>query len=257
MAAIPQTCFVRSGDVDLAYQVFGTGADMVVIPGLPTHLEVMWELAEFAAFLDRLASFRRVIIFDKRGTGMSDRVPGTPTLEQQVDDVIAVMGAAGSARASVAGWADGAFMAAMFAATYPERVSALVLGGLWLKALAGRPGTLAPDPDVAQMLAERIEPGWRHGVLAEMLAPSYVNDERFRSWWRRWECTRPRRRRRPARSGGRPPSTRRQFCPLSRRPPWSWSEPAPTKIINPGGSPRPRSQAAGMCGYRARTRCRS
>jgi pimeloyl-ACP methyl ester carboxylesterase len=78
-------------------------------------------------------------------------------------------------------------MAAMFAATYPERVAALVLGGLWLKALAGRPGTLAPDPDVAQMLADRIEPGARHGVLAEMLAPSYVTDERFRSWWRRWE----------------------------------------------------------------------
>jgi class 3 adenylate cyclase len=187
VAEIPQTHFVRSGGADLAYQVFGAGEDMVAIPGLPSHLEVMWELPEFAAFLDRLASFRRVITFDKRGTGMSDRVPGVPTLEQQVDDIIAVMDAAGSARASVAGWADGAFMAAMFAATCPERVSALVLGGLWLKALAGPPGTLAPDPDVAQRLWEKIESGWRHGALAEVLAPSYAKDERFRSWWRRWE----------------------------------------------------------------------
>jgi class 3 adenylate cyclase len=187
VAEIPQTHFVRSGDADLAYQVFGAGEDMVAIPGLPSHLEVMWELPEFAAFLDRLASFRRVITFDRRGTGMSDRVPGVPTLEQQVDDIIAVMDAAGSARASVAGWADGAFMAAMFAATCPERVSALVLGGLWLKALAGPPATLAPDPDVAQRLWEKIESGWRHGALAEVLAPSYAKDERFRSWWRRWE----------------------------------------------------------------------
>ena len=186
MAEIPQTLFVRSGDADLAYQVFGTGEDMVAIPGLPSHLEVMWELPEFAAFLDRLASFRRVIVFDRRGTGMSDRVPGVPALEQQVDDIIAVMDAAGSARASVAGWADGAFMAAMFAATYPARVSALVLGGLWLKALAG-PGTLAPDLDIAERLSEKIESGWRHGALAEVLAPSYAQDERFRSWWWRWE----------------------------------------------------------------------
>jgi class 3 adenylate cyclase len=187
VAEIPQTRFVRSGDADLAYQVFGAGEDLVAIPGLPSHLEVMWELPEFAAFLDRLASFRRVITFDRRGTGMSDRVPGVPALEQQVDDIIAVMGAAGSARASVAGWADGAFMAAMFAATYPERVSALVLGGLWLKALAGPPGTLATDLDVADRLSAKIESGWRHGALAEVLAPSYAHDERFRSWWRRWE----------------------------------------------------------------------
>jgi class 3 adenylate cyclase len=187
MAESPQTRFVRSGDIDLAYQVFGAGEDMVAIPGLPSHLEMAWELPEYAAFLDRLASYRRVIMFDKRGTGMSDPVPGVPVLEQQVDDIIAVMDAAGSSRACVAGWADGAFMAAMFAATYPDRVSALVLGGLWLRALAGQPETLAPDPRVAEILSAKIEAGWRHGVLAEVLAPSYAHDERFRSWWRRWE----------------------------------------------------------------------
>src|SRR6266536_3204837 len=153
VAEIPQTRFVRSGDVDLAYQVFGAGEDMVAIPGLPSHLEVMWELPEYAAFLDRLASFRRVIMFDKRGTGMSDRVPGVPALEEQVDDIIAVMDAAGSARACVAGWADGAFMAAMFAATYPERVSA-VGGVLGNAGGSGRPAAmgsrLRPGADPAR-----------------------------------------------------------------------------------------------------------
>jgi class 3 adenylate cyclase len=187
MAEIPQTRFVRSGEVDLAYQVFGTGEDLVAIHGLPSHLEVMWELPELAAFFDRLASFRRVIIFDKRGTGMSDPVPGVPALEEQVDDILAVMDAAGSARACVAGWADGAFMAAMCAATYPERVSAVILGGLWLSALAGRPETLAPDPAMAKILADKIGPLWRQGALADVLAPSYADDQRFRSWWRRWE----------------------------------------------------------------------
>src|SRR5207244_2967220 len=91
MAESPQTRFVRSGDIDLAYQVFGAGEDMVAIPGLPSHLEMAWELPEYAAFLDRLASYRRVIMFDKRGTGMSGPVPGVPVLEQQVDDIIAVM----------------------------------------------------------------------------------------------------------------------------------------------------------------------
>jgi class 3 adenylate cyclase len=188
MTDIPETRYVRSGDADLAYQVFGSGADLVAIHGLPGHLEVMWELPEYAAFLDRLGTFGRVIMFDKRGTGMSDRVPGVPAAEQHMEDLIAVMDAAESSRASVAGWADGAFMAAMLAATYPDRVSALVLGGLCLKALTGgrQPG-LALDPDAIKALSDRIEAGWRQGLVAPVLAPSYADDEHFRSWWRRLE----------------------------------------------------------------------
>jgi class 3 adenylate cyclase len=119
---------------------------------------------------------------------MSDRVPGVPAAEQHMEDIIAVMDAAGSSRASVAGWADGAFMAAMLAATYPDRVSALVLGGLCLKALTGgrKPG-LALDPDAIKALSDRIEAGWRQGLVAPVLAPSYTDDEHFRSWWRRLE----------------------------------------------------------------------
>jgi pimeloyl-ACP methyl ester carboxylesterase len=187
MADIPETQFARSGDADIAYQVYGSGEDMVGIHGLTSHLEVMWELPEFAAFLDRLGRFCRVITFDKRGTGMSDRVPGVPAVEQHMEDIIAVMDAAGSSRASVMGWADGAFMAAMLAATYPERVSALVLGGMWIKSLVGGRPNLAPDPNVVKALSDQVEAGWRKGLVAPMLAPSYADDEHFRSWWRRWE----------------------------------------------------------------------
>jgi class 3 adenylate cyclase len=187
MDAIPETRYARSGEADIAYQVFGKGEDMVGIHGLPSHLDVMWELPEFAAFLERLGTFRRVIVFDKRGTGMSDRVPGVPALEQHVEDIVAVMDAAGSSRASVMGWADGAFMAAMLAATYPERVSALVLGGLWIRSLAGGGPNLAPDPIVLKSLSEQVEAGWRQGLVGSVLAPSYEDDEHFRSWWRRWE----------------------------------------------------------------------
>jgi class 3 adenylate cyclase len=188
MAGIPETRYTRSGDADIAYQVFGAGADLVVIHGFPGHLEVMWELPELAAFLDRLGTFGRVIMFDKRGTGMSDRVPGVRAVEQHMEDIIAVMDAAGSSRAAVVGYGDGAFMAAMLAATHPERVSALILGGLWLKALTGRRRPcLAADADAVKALSDRFEAGWRQGLVAPVLAPSYADAGHFRSWWRRME----------------------------------------------------------------------
>ena len=257
MAEIPQTHFVRSGDADLAYQVFGAGEDMVAIPGLPSHLEVMWELPEFAAFLDRLANFRRVITFEKRGTGMSDRVPGVPTLEQQVDDIIAVMDAAGSARASVAGWADGAFMAAMFAATYPERVSALVLGGLWLKALAGPPGTLAPDPDVAQRLSGedriRLAPWCAGGGAGSLVCQGravpvlvaavevYSATPAAAAGLLRWAATFD-----PA-----------PILPAIQAPTLVLERSATYRITTPGGSPPRKSRTAGMCSCPVRIPCRT
>jgi len=187
MADLPETRFTRSGEVEIAYQAWGAGPDMIVIQGFTSHLDVSWELPEFAAFLDRLGRFRRVIMFDKRGCGMSDRVRGLGAVEQRVDDISAVMRAAGSSRASILGWADGAFMAAMFAATYPERTSAVVLGGPWMKALTGGRTNLAADPGVVQKLSDVIQEGWRKGDLGAVVAPSYADDERFRSWWRRWE----------------------------------------------------------------------
>ena len=130
MAEMSGTQFTRTDGVDIAYQVVGSSGqlDLLFIPGWVSHLEMMWELPEFARFLDRLAAMGRLILFDKRGTGLSDRVAGMPTLEQRADDIAAVMNAAGSARAAIAAWGEGAAIAAVFAATHPERVAALVLG---------------------------------------------------------------------------------------------------------------------------------
>jgi class 3 adenylate cyclase len=180
MAEMPETRFTRTGEVDIAYQIVGSGAqlDLVFVPGWVSHLEVMWELPEFARFLDRLAAMGRLILFDKRGTGLSDRVAGVPTLEQRADDIAAVMDAAGSARAAIAAWAEGAGIAAMFAAAHPERVTALVLGSL---------SHLRADPAVMQALSAAVESGWGQASLVPFLAPSRAEDPRFLSWYRRWE----------------------------------------------------------------------
>ena len=123
-----ETRYARSGDVHIAYQVSGDGPfDLVFVPGFVTHLELAWKLATFGASLSEMASYSRLIRFDKRGTGMSDPVSGAPTLETRMDDVRAVMDAAGSSRAAFYGLSEGAAMAILFAATYPERTAALVL----------------------------------------------------------------------------------------------------------------------------------
>src|SRR5690349_4583457 len=132
----PQTRYARSGDVNIAYQVVGReGAtlDLVFVPGWVSHVEFMWTDPRTAHFLGRLASFSRLILFDKRGTGMSDRGVDMPTLEQRMDDVRAVMDAAGSERAAVFGVSEGGVMCALFAATYPERTSALALYGTYAR----------------------------------------------------------------------------------------------------------------------------
>ena len=126
--AVPETHYAKSGDVNIAYQVSGDGPfDLVFVPGYVTHLELHWEMPTFVPALEALGSFSRLIRFDKRGTGMSDRVSGAPTLEARMDDVRAVMDAVGSRRAAVYGLSEGAAMALLFAATYPERTAALVL----------------------------------------------------------------------------------------------------------------------------------
>jgi pimeloyl-ACP methyl ester carboxylesterase len=124
----PETRYARSGDVHIAYQVTGDGPfDLVFVPGYVTHIELAWRLAGFGPTLAEWSSFSRLIRFDKRGTGMSDPVSGAPTLETRMDDVRAVMDAAGSRRAAFYGLSEGAAMTLLFAATYPERVAALVV----------------------------------------------------------------------------------------------------------------------------------
>ena len=122
MRVEPETRYARSGDVSIAYKVVGEGPfDVVRIPVFVSHVELEWQVPAIAAFQRRLASFCRVIRFDKRGTGMSDRVSGAPTLETRMDDVRAVMDAVGSERAALFGISEGAPMSILFAATYPER----------------------------------------------------------------------------------------------------------------------------------------
>jgi len=138
--------YARSGDVNIAYQVVGDGSiDIVLVLGWVSHLSYIWELPAMADFLNRLASFSRLILFDKRGCGMSDRVHPLPTLEQRMDDVRAVMDAAGSKSAALIGISEGGVMAALFAATYPQRAKGLIINGSYASALRG-PGTHGVSP---------------------------------------------------------------------------------------------------------------
>src|SRR5438270_13292063 len=124
----PETRYARSGDIHIAYQVVGDGPiDLVYVPSWISQVEHYWEEPSIARYFSRLASFSRLIMFDRRGSGLSDPVPGAPTLEEQMDDVVAVMDAAGSEQAAVFAQLEGGAMAALFAATHPDRVRALVL----------------------------------------------------------------------------------------------------------------------------------
>jgi class 3 adenylate cyclase len=175
--AIGTTRYAETIDgVHVAYQVIGGGPhDLVFVP--PTalsHVEGYWEEPSVARYLRRLASFSRLIMFDKRGIGMSDRVAGVPTLEERIDDVGAVMAAAGSARAAVCGISEGGAIGAVFAATYPERVTALILLNSAIKNWL--------SPDLAPFVDEYIEQGWGSGRSIELGAPSVAEDERVRAW---------------------------------------------------------------------------
>ncbi len=184
----PETRFAKAGDLSIAYQVLGDGdVDVVLVPQWLSNIEQYWEHPSASYFLRRLASFSRLIVFDKRGTGLSDPVPHTQTLEERMDDVIAVMDAVGSERAVLFGASEGGFMATLFAATYPERCVSLILYGAcarWLQSEdypAGRP------PNVAAAYGERWIEGWGSGASLAVLAPSLAEDERFRQWWGRFE----------------------------------------------------------------------
>ena len=134
MTAVPETRYAKSGDVHIAYQVLGEGPiDVVFVPGFVSNVEQTWTSPARARFFQRLASFSRLILFDKRGTGMSDRSSQIFTLEQRMEDVHAVMDAAGSARAALFGVSEGGPMSIMFAATYPQRTTAMVLYGSYAR----------------------------------------------------------------------------------------------------------------------------
>jgi class 3 adenylate cyclase len=178
----PETRYARSGDVHIAYQVVGDGPiDLVIVPGWITHVELAWEDPLEAEWLGRLASFARLIVFDKRGTGLSDRVPvdELPILEERMDDVRAVMDAAGSERAALLGVSDGGPLAAVFAATYPERTEALVLYGSF-----ARTGAHLMTQDELDARLEALQRDWPDSVDPAIPAPSAAVDEAYRQRWR-------------------------------------------------------------------------
>ena len=147
MIEVPETRYAKSGDVNIAYQVVGDGPfDLVHVPPFVSNLELQWEDPAERRYFERLASFCRLIMFDKRGTGLSDRV-AVATLEERMDDLRAVMDDVGSQRAAVYGSSEGGALAILFAATYPERVSALVLYGAYARMSPGRRTTRTAVPD--------------------------------------------------------------------------------------------------------------
>jgi pimeloyl-ACP methyl ester carboxylesterase len=183
---VPAIRYARSGDVNIAYSVFGEGPlDLVYVMGWVSHLEAFWDEPSCARFFRRLGSFSRVILFDKRGTGLSDRVPPRelPTLEQRMDDVRAVLDAVGSERTAIFGVSEGGPMSALFAATYPERTSALVMYGSYAKRIPSPDYPWAPTPEERARWLEQLEREWGGAVDLEALAPSKVGDEAFESWW--------------------------------------------------------------------------
>jgi pimeloyl-ACP methyl ester carboxylesterase/DNA-binding winged helix-turn-helix (wHTH) protein len=184
--ARPETHYVQNGDVNIAYQVIGSGpVDVVFVMGWVSHLEYFWKEPSFASFLERLASFSRLILFDKRGTGLSDRVPinELPTLEQRMEDVHAVMDAVGSDRAVLIGVSEGGPMCSLFAATYPERTSALVMIGTYAKRIRDDDYPWAPTEEQRQAFFELMQSDWGKPVGIEERAPSSANDPAFRDWW--------------------------------------------------------------------------
>jgi pimeloyl-ACP methyl ester carboxylesterase len=182
----PETSYARSGDVHIAYQAFGAGPpDLVLAVGALWNIEHQWTQPRVVKVLARLASFSRVIVFDKRGTGLSDRVPASelPTLEDRMDDVRAVMDAVGCEQAVLFGEDEGCSMCTLFAATYPERTSALVLFGSFARRLQAPDYPWGIPSEFAEQLVDQLKAGWGKPLGLRIGAPSLAEDEGVRKWW--------------------------------------------------------------------------
>lgn len=183
---IPEVRYTCSGDINIAYQVFGDGAfDLVFVMGWVSHLEWFWKEPSFARFLRRLGTIARVILFDKRGTGLSDRVPvhQLPTLEQRMDDVRAVMDAVDSQQAVLCGISEGGPLCTLFAATYPQKTIALMMIGSYARRLWAVDYPWGVREDHRQHFLEEIRREWGGPVGIEDRAPSKAQDANFREWW--------------------------------------------------------------------------
>jgi pimeloyl-ACP methyl ester carboxylesterase len=180
----PPTRYAKSDGLSIAYQVFGDGPiDLVFIPGFVSNVEAAWLIPSIAALYERLASFARVIIFDKRGTGVSDPIPGVATLEERMDDLRAVMDAAGSERAALFGFSEGGPMAILFAATYPERVESLALYGSMARTTEAPDYPYAPPAEAFAESIALISEYWGQGINVEIFTPSVQDDPDARQAW--------------------------------------------------------------------------
>ena len=182
----PRVSYAHSGNVNIAYQVIGSGPiDLVFVMGWVSHLEYFWNEPSFARFLTRLSSMARLILFDKRGTGLSDPVPVSelPSLDTRLDDVRAVMDAAGSRRAVLMGVSEGGPLCSLFAATYPEKTEALVMIGSYARRMRDADYPWGTTSDERDRFCQTIIDEWGGPVGLAERAPSVAEDTAFRSWW--------------------------------------------------------------------------
>ena len=184
----PETSYAKSGGVNVAYQVTGYGdVDLLFVPGWVSHIEHAWEEPSFAPFLERMASFSRLILMDRRGTGLSDPVEHLPTLEERMDDVRAVLDAAGSERAFLMGISESGPMCTLFAASYPERTAGLILCNTFARDRLAEVRPPAKREKLLRGYQAWIEENWGTGVTAKMFARSRAGDEAFVASWGRFE----------------------------------------------------------------------
>jgi class 3 adenylate cyclase len=180
------THYAKSDDLSIAYQVHGEGSlDLVYVPGFVSHVELLWEYAAMARFLRRLSSFSRLILFDKRGQGMSDRPAKPPTLEDSMGDLRAVLDATGSKRPAIFTISEGGPMSALFAATYPDRASSLILYGSYARMMRAPDYPLGTTSDTMDKWGDQMRREWGRPVGVDMWAPSAEGDLEFEDWWGR------------------------------------------------------------------------
>jgi len=179
----PEVHYARCGDVHIAYTVFGEGLiDLVWVPGYISNVEHSWDEPSQVRWHQRLGSFARVVMFDKRGTGLSDRFSGAPTMEERMEDVNAVMDAVGMEQAALLGISEGGSLAALFAATYPSRCRSLILYGAF-----ARFRSWFPSDEALQAFLDYVEDKWGSGDSLPRFAPSRENDMAYQKWWGRFE----------------------------------------------------------------------
>jgi pimeloyl-ACP methyl ester carboxylesterase len=184
---IPQTRYAESSNLSIAYQVVGDGPiDLVVIPGWISNIEVFWEDPNVTRFFEKLATFARLILFDKRGTGLSDRSIEAATLEERMDDVRAVLDAVGSSRAALLGYSEGGTMCLLFAATYPDRTAALITIGSYARRLRAPDYPYFTGREEAVAAVEAAAADWGGPVWAELRIPSVADDPIVMEWWSRF-----------------------------------------------------------------------